>query len=192
MEYELKFRIKDKRAILLKLRNLNAEDLGRRVEVDISIGTADKGLRLRKFGRDGLITYKRSVAKNIRAKVREELQSEVSDIDSLIEIFRILGFPEVKRKEKIRHTFKLGDAFIMVDRLPFMGYFIEIEAKSGAALKRVAGKLGFDPAVGSCDSYDNMFLDYYIVNAVKFKDFKAIVLPTFESEKKFKGSGCLQ
>jgi predicted adenylyl cyclase CyaB len=185
MEYELKFKIKDKKDILLKLKRLRAKDLGRRTEIDIYIGTADKGLRLRKFGRDGLITYKRIVAKNIRAKVREELETQVSDIDNLIEIFKMLGFPEVTRKEKIRHTFKLRDAFIMIDRLPFMGHFVEIEASSGAALNRAVGKLGFDPARGSCDSYENIFLDYYIVNAVKFKDSKSIILPTFESEKKF-------
>ncbi|MCX5687003.1 MAG: hypothetical protein NTW09_06075, partial [Candidatus Omnitrophica bacterium] len=131
------------------------------------------------------ITHKRIVDKNIRAKVREELQTEVSDIDNLIEMFRILGFPERKRKEKIRHAFKMGDAFVMVDKLPFMGYFVEIETRSGAALEKAARRLGFDPQEGSCDSYDNIFLDYYIVNAAKFKDSKADILPTFGSEKKF-------
>ena len=186
MEYELKFKIKDKREILSKLKKLGAQDLGKRKETDIYIGTADKGVRLRKWGADGLITYKRIIATNIRAKVREELEAKVENIDDAIEIFRLLGFPEVKRKEKIRHTFKLERAFIMIDRLPFMGYFVEIEAASGAALHKAVEKLGLSAAQGSCDSYDNMFLNYYIMNAVKFKDSKSMILPTFESEKKFR------
>ena len=99
-------------------------------------------------------------------------------------MFKILGFPERKRKEKIRHTFKLGDVFVMVDKLPFMGYFIEIEARSGAALERAARELGFDPAKGNCDSYDNIFLNYYIANVEKFKNARTTILPTFESEKR--------
>jgi len=185
MEYELKFKIKDKKDILSRLALLGAEDLGKKKELDIYIGSADKGLRLRKYGRKGLLTYKKIVDTNIRAKVREETQTEVSDIDNLIEIFRIMGFPERKRKEKIRHTFKIGKVFVMLDKLPFMGYFIEIEAASGASLKKAARRLGFDPAKGSCNSYDNMFLDYYMVNAEKFKDSKSMILPTFESERRF-------
>ena len=186
MEYELKFKIDRKKDILPKLARLGAKDLGKRKETDIYIGTMNQGLRLRKFGRDGLITHKSMVRKNVRAKVRQEIQTEVSNIDNLIEMFRLLGFPEKKRREKIRHTFKMGDVFVLVDRLPFLGYFVEIEARSGAALKRAARKLGFDPAKGSCDSYDNIFLNYYIVNAGKFKDSRIMILPTFASESGFK------
>lgn len=186
MEYELKFKIKDKKEISVKLIRLGAKDLGKRKEIDIYIGSADRSLRLRKYGRKGILTYKRLVNVNIRAKVREEIQTEVSDIDNLIEMFNMMGFPERKRKEKIRHIFKLGNALVMIDRLPFMGYFVEIEAKSGSALKKAAQKLGFDPAKGSCESYDNIFLNYYILNAAKFKGSKSIILPTFKSEKEFR------
>lgn len=185
MEYELKFKIQDKKGIVSLLQQLRAKDLGKRKEVDIFIGAADKGLRLRKFGRDGLITHKRIVIKNIRSKVCEELESQVSHIDHLLEMFEILGFPEVKRREKIRHSFKLNDVYIMIDKLPFMGYFVEIEARSGAALHRTARKLGFDPMQGNCHSYDNIFFHYYIANAKKFKDSGSMILPTFKSEKSF-------
>ena len=80
----------------------------------------------------------------------------------------------------------MGDVFVTVDRLPFLGYFVEIEARSDAALKRAARKLRFDPAKGSCDSYDNIFLNYYILNAGKFRDSKVMILPTFASEKGFR------
>lgn len=172
--------------MLSKLARLGAKYLGKKRETDIYIGSAEKGLRLRRYNtkRDGLLTYKRIIDKNVRAKVREEIQTEVSNIDNLIEIFRIMGFTERKRKEKIRHTFKLGDASVMLDKLPFMGCFVEIEASSIKALKAAARKLGFDPAAGSCDSYDNLFLDHYIANAEKFQNSRSPILPTFESEKR--------
>lgn len=186
MEYELKFKIKEKKPIIKKLKDLGAIDLGSRKETDIYVGIGENGLRLRKFGRSGLVTHKRIIDSKINAKVRKEIQTEVSDIDNLIEMLKIIGLSERKRKEKIRHTFKLGNAYVMVDRLPFMGYFVEIETSSGAALKNTAQKLDFDAEKGNCNSYDNLFLNYYILNASKFKKFKSIVLPTFKSEKEFK------
>lgn len=186
MEYELKFKINNKKNILSKLKKLDAVDLGRQKEIDIYLGIGNKGVRLRKLGKSGLATYKYLVESKTNAKVRKEIQTQVSDIDNLIEILKILGFCEKKRKEKIRHTFRLGNALILVDLLPFMGYFVEIEATSGAALKKAAQKLGFDAGKGNCDSYDNMFFKYYILNASRFKNSKTVILPTFKSEKDFK------
>lgn len=186
MEYELKFKIKRKNDILPKLVRFGAKDLGKRKETDISIGAKGQGLRIRKFGRGGLVTHKNMVSRNVRAKVRQEIQTEVSNIDNMIEMFRIVGFPEKKRREKIRHTFRMGDVLVLIDRLPFLGYFVEIEACSNTALKKAVKKLGFDPAKGSCESYDNIFLNYYIINARKFKDSKVTILPTFASESGFR------
>ena len=185
MEYELKFKVSGKKGILGKLAQLGAKDLGQRKETDIFIGQAGRGLRLRKFGRDGVVTYKWIVAKKIRAKVRGELETRVSDIDHLLEMFRILGFSETKRREKIRRTFQLGKTLVLIDKIPFMGYFVEVESPSYAALKKAVRQLGLDMKKASSDSYDNIFLDFYIVNADKFKHARSTILPTFESEKRF-------
>ena len=185
MEYELKFKIANTTGILKKLARLGAKDLGRKKETDIFIGKACQGLRLRKFGREGLVTHKRIVETKTRAKVREELETRVSDVDHLLEMFRILGFPETKRREKIRRTFRLGNALVLIDRIPFLGYFIEIEASSGTALKNAVRKLGLDRKQASADSYDNIFFNHYILNAAKYKHSRTTILPTFESERQF-------
>lgn len=185
MEYELKFKIKDAKAVLARLDRLGARDLGRRRELDIYIGPAERGLRLRKYGRRGLVTYKQLIPTREQAKVRREVQTEVADIEALIEIFRMLGFPERRRKEKIRRTFRLGRALVLIDRLPFLDQFVEIEAASVAVLHRTARKLGFDPAKGLCDSYDTLFLKYYAANVARFRDPQVPVQLTFRCEKDF-------
>jgi predicted adenylyl cyclase CyaB len=185
MEYEVKFRIEDKKDILGKLKELNAEDLGEEKQVDVYLGLGEKGVRIRKLGKEGIITVKELVDKNITAKVREELETRVSDVDNLIKIFEGLGFREVKRKEKIRHAFKLDKMFVLIDRLPFMGCFVELEATSEAALKRMTKKLGFDYKQAIGNSYDNLFIAYYIKNARKFQDTKVKIIPVFENEREY-------
>ncbi|MCX5751844.1 MAG: class IV adenylate cyclase [Candidatus Saganbacteria bacterium] len=192
MEYEIKFKIEDKKGILRGLKALNAEDLGEETQTDIYLDLNGNGVRVRKVGKKGLITIKRIVEREIRAKVREEIETEVADVDSLIEIFKELGFIEAKRKEKIRHTFKLGNVFVLIDRLPFMGYFIELEATSETGLKRTSKKLAFDYTQGIGNSYDNLFFAYYIKNAKLFQDTKVKIVPVFKNEREFLGKGgCL-
>jgi len=190
MEYEIKFKIKSKAGILKKLKQLErkriAKDLGREKETDIYMRLNEKVVRIRRIGTKGLITTKEIVPTRERAKVRKETQTEVADVDALIDIFKGIGFKEFRRIEKIRHTFKLSQGFILVDRLPFMGYYVEIEADSFKKLTGLAKRLGFDYNTGSANSYLNMFVGYIIKNAVKFKSSKTDIMPLFAREKEFK------
>ena len=185
MEYEVKFKIEDKKLILNRLRELGAKDLGEKEEINIVLNSGGKAVRVKKTGKEGIITLKEIVRKNIRAKVRKETETVVSDADIMIEIFKQLGFSELKRTEKKRHTFKLDNTLILIDRLPFMGYFIELEASSERDLKRTSKKLDLDYNMAIGESYDNLFLTYYIRNAKKFEDSKVKILPLFKSEIKF-------
>jgi len=190
MEYEIKFKIKGKAGILKKLKRLEreriAKDIGREKETDIYMRLNERVVRIRKTGREGLITTKEIVCTRERAKVRKETQTKVSDVDALIDIFRGIGFKEFRRIEKIRHTFKLGQGFVLVDRLPFMGYYIELEAGSFKKMAGLAKTLGFDHRAGSANSYLNMFVGYIIKNAVKFKGSQTNILPLFAKEREFK------
>ena len=185
MEYEVKFKIEKCGPVAAKLKRLGAEDLGRRKEIDIYMQSGEKAVRLRKLGSKGILTLKSLVCKKIRAKVRKETEVNFDNADTLIEIFKRLGFSEIKRKEKIRHTFRLGKALVLLDRLPFMGYFIELEAASESVLKSVSKKLGFDYNKASGASYEDLFLAYYIKHARRFNNTKVKILPTFESEREF-------
>lgn len=187
MECEVKFKIENKKDVLRKLKAVKAVDLGEAQETDIYLGLGQKGVRIRRInkGQEGLLTVKKLVDQESRAKIREELEVKVSNIDTLIEIFSGLGFVETKRKEKIRHTFKLGKVLVLLDRLPFIGYFVELEAASEVALKKAAGRLGFDYNQANSSSYDNLFLAYYIKNAKKFSTAKAKIIPLFANEREY-------
>jgi adenylate cyclase class 2 len=60
------------------------------------------------------------------AKVREELEVQVSNFDTLAEIFTRLGFAPLQVYEKYRETFQWQDVEIVLDELPY-GNFIELE-----------------------------------------------------------------
>lgn len=187
MECEVKFKIEDKKEILKKLQSLGAQDLGKNLESDTYYGLGEKSVRIRKINKDkeGFITVKKLVETDSRAKIKEEIETKVSDIEKAVKILEELGFSAVKRKEKIRHTFKLGNVFVLIDKLPFMGYFVELEAASEKDIKNLTKKLGFDYNQASGESYDNIFFKYYIKNARRFKDTKVNIIPVFESEKQF-------
>ena len=187
MEYEVKYKIENKKGILKKLRELGAKDLGENLESDVYLNLGKKGVRIRRTNRNkgGFLTVKKLVDEETRAKVREETEVKVNDIEKLVQIFKFLGFSELKRKEKIRQTFKLGNVLILIDRIPFMGYFIELEAASDADLKKASKKLGLDYNQAKGDSYDNMFFKYYIKNARKYQDTKVKIVPIFKNEKEF-------
>ncbi|MFH1593377.1 MAG: class IV adenylate cyclase [Candidatus Omnitrophota bacterium] len=190
LEYEIKFKIQNKEGILAKLKKLEeekvAKDLGKEKETDIYMRFNDKVVRIRKTGRGGLITTKEIIPTKERAKVRKETQTEVADAGALIDIFKGIGFKELKRIEKIRHTFRFNQGSVLVDRLPFMGYYVEIEAGSFKKMTGLAKKLGFDHNAGLTNSYLNMFVGYIIKNAGKFKDSKTDILPLFAKEREFK------
>jgi adenylate cyclase class 2 len=60
------------------------------------------------------------------AKIREELEIEVSDFETTAVILERIGFEQVRTYEKYRETFVLGELEIVLDELPF-GDFVEIE-----------------------------------------------------------------
>ena len=60
------------------------------------------------------------------AKVREEIEIEVSDFDSADLIIQRLGYIPTQTYEKYRETFQLDDVEIVLDELPY-GNFVELE-----------------------------------------------------------------
>jgi len=90
------------------------------------------------------ITFKGEPPNHIQseAKVREELETEVSDLDTAVRIFQRLGFSPVQIYEKYRETFQLGGVEIVLDELPY-GNFVELEGEE-AALKATAVQLNLD------------------------------------------------
>lgn len=186
MEYEIKFRLKDKESVLNRLKKLKAEDLGEEKEIDIFMSLNAGSVRIRKLKDRGIVTMKRSVFTKERAKVKEELQTGIADPGALIEILKRLSFRETKRIEKIRHTFRIEEnVYALLDRLPFIGNFLEIEADSSEKLKKTARILGFDLNTASTASYSDIFLYHCVKRAGANKDEGRTMMPTFECEENF-------
>src|SRR5207302_6397583 len=99
-------------------------------------------LRIRMVEGGGWLTYKGVAQETGRSplKVREEIESAVSDPEKLITLFERLGYHRAFRYQKYRTTYKIrfdGAALeVAFDETP-MGNFIEIEGDE----RRVLGIL---------------------------------------------------
>lgn len=89
-------------------------------------------LRVRSVGGKGLVTYKGVVEESASSplKVREEIESDTDDPESMVRLFERLGFYRSFRYQKYRTVYHLfidgGEIEVVFDETP-MGNFIEIE-----------------------------------------------------------------
>ena len=164
LEIEVKFRIDDPDEIARKLAGLGAKKVGEGFENNLvfdrngEFEKSGKLLRLRSHDGKCLITYKQKKPSD-RFKYRDELDLVVADFARAKMLLEVLGFGVVHIYEKKRTTFKLRDVEVMIDTVPFLGNFIEIEGtKQGIAA--TAKKLGFDMDDTITVTYDKLFRDY--------------------------------
>lgn len=117
-------------------------------------------LRLRKKGNTITVTFKRPVEKffsqdHTAYKIKQETEVEVSDFESMENIFTGLGYEVYFIYEKYREEFQKGDVKVMLDETP-MGNFIEIEGPE-EAIDRTARELGYCKNDYITDNYLTMF-----------------------------------
>jgi adenylate cyclase class 2 len=164
-EIEVKLRIDAAGAWRERLAALGAEPcLARAREFDLVFDTpastlraAGVLLRLRRRDGGGALTLKRPVAGGAAAyKVREEIESGVSDPDAVEAILLGLGLSPCFAYEKFRAGYRLDGALVLVDETP-IGDFLEIEGEP-AAIERAAARLGFSRADFITASYRSLFL----------------------------------
>jgi adenylate cyclase class 2 len=146
LEVEVKFFVPELAAFRERLLAAGAELKRPRIyERNVRFDTADerlyKELSLLRLRQDTAVTltYK-GTPENLpesEAKVREELEVQVSDFDTLSEIFQRLGFASMQVYEKYRETFEWRDVEIVLDELPY-GNFIELEGEEGGIKTAVA------------------------------------------------------
>jgi adenylate cyclase class 2 len=104
-------------------------------------------LRIRMVEGKGTVTYKGIVSESANSvlKVREEIESEVSDPERLVYLFERLGFRRAFRYQKYRTVYNLTldgkQLEVVFDETP-MGNFIEIEGDEDRVL-RVLRASGF-------------------------------------------------
>lgn len=145
-------------------------------------GLARRGqlLRLRQDARARL-TFKSIPPQpaNAEAKVREEIEVEVSDFDQVHTILERIGFLPRQVYEKYRETFvspgsaesdgvEIGSVEIVLDEMPF-GNFVELEGEE-SALKAVANQIGLNWEKRILDNYLTLMLRLKTQHALPFDD----------------------
>ncbi len=151
LEVEVKFFVPDLGALRERVLAVGGMVTKPRLfEQNVRYDTVDGGLaerwallRLRR-DRVATVTFKGEPQTVVQseARVREELEVQVSDFDMMALIFERLGFLPKQRYEKYRETFVCGDVEVVLDELPY-GTFVELEGEEGD-LKTAVSQLNLD------------------------------------------------
>jgi len=149
-EIEVKFPLRDRLELTRKLHELGAQRLypetfEDNIVLDRRGELRTKGalLRVRKFGKYSLATYKGPMSIEVGGiKTREEVQTGVESFELAIQLFDSLGFKPVFRYQKYREVWRFRDVEIVLDRTP-IGEFFEIEGAIDL-IRSVAGELGMN------------------------------------------------
>lgn len=151
LEVEVKFLIPDLAAFREQVMAAGAlvrrpRLFERNVRLDTADNTLMQRLELLRLRQDAavILTFKGppQQTESSEAKIREELEVEVSEWETAVHIFQRLGFEPKQVYEKYREIFQLGVVEVMLDEMPF-GNFVELEGDE-EAIKTAAIALGLD------------------------------------------------
>lgn len=149
LEIEAKLQIDDPISTRAKIETAGAKWIARRFELnaffdtaDARLKSADTGLRLRTITDEStrlsttVITYK---AKPLAGpmKQREEIEFGVEDFEQAARLLGRLGFIPSLAFEKRREIWNLHDCVIVIDELPVLGHFVEVEGPSVDSIEAV-------------------------------------------------------
>jgi adenylate cyclase class 2 len=163
LEREIKLRFDDAAAARAAVLKAGAAPLrARRLQEDYLLDAPDERLRQRRSvlrvrmetGRT-FLTFKGPVQPS-PMKLRDELETMVSDGPLLVRMLEELGFLVWFRYEKYREEFVLNDVIVAVDETP-VGTFIEIEG-SAQGISAMTTALGRSPGDYLLDSYRALFV----------------------------------
>ena len=102
-------------------------------------------LRLRRYGKETILTFKGRIEEHPDLKRREELETRVQDFEETKTILNALGLTVHFEYSKIRETYALErgeeDMTICLDQTA-VGNFVELEG-SAATIQKIAEELGW-------------------------------------------------
>lgn len=161
-EIEVKFPLPDRDGFVMKLRRAGAERLyPETLEDNIvldrrgELKTRGSLLRIRKFGKYVLATYKGPMSIDGGVKTREEVQTAVESFELAISLFDSLGYKPTFRYQKFREVWRFRETEVVLDRTPIGEYF-EIEGPLEMIRNVVAElDLNMDDAIRS--SYADLY-----------------------------------
>ena len=161
-EIEVKFALRDRKELVRKLHELGGQRLYQETFEDNivldrrgELRTKGSMLRVRKFGRYALATYKGPLAFDGGVKTREEVQTGVESFELAIQLFDALGYKPVFRYQKFREVWRVQEVEVVLDRTPIGEYF-EIEGPM-EVIRTVAESLGFSMETGIRQTYADLY-----------------------------------
>lgn len=149
-EIEIKFPVKDTKAITDKLRRLGFRiAVGRHAEknflFDDASGTLQrqgKLLRIRKTPSGQTVTYKGPISATSKLKHREEIECRMEDAGLLQRIFEEVGFKIRTEYSKYRTVFEKDELNASLDETE-AGNYLEVEGPSDEEITELGRKLGY-------------------------------------------------
>ncbi|MFH1996368.1 MAG: class IV adenylate cyclase [Candidatus Omnitrophota bacterium] len=192
MEIEVKFKLTNMKAMEDSIKRSGAKKISSEHEEDFYFDDRKRTLRgkvlvlrIRRIGRRGILTMKYSFKKKSkRFKMVEEIEIPTNDFHNLRFIFEKLGYRIDGFKEKRRQTFHLNNVKILIDRLPFLGFWMELEG-GVPDIEKVARKLNLKMADANTLSYGQLFARFLKDHASELKPYKRRVdIFSFECEKR--------
>jgi adenylate cyclase class 2 len=163
VEQEVKFFLNDLEVFEKRLISSGAQlKLERCLEINLRFDTPDRRLsssfQTLRLRQDKIcrLTWKGAGDPAGEVSAREELEIEVSDLNTARAILEGLGFELMLVYEKYRSAYMLGDVEISLDEMPF-GSFCEVEGPDIDSIKAAADLLGLDWEKRSTLSYLALF-----------------------------------
>ena len=157
-EIEIKLRLTSHGPAIAALRAAGAEFVSSEDEVntlfdtpDASLRTSSRALRIR-LATDrttGIVTCtltfkgpRDPAASGVKSRAEHEVQ--VSDAAEARALLAGLGYVPTLQFEKRRDTWRLGPAKVVLDLVPSLGHFLEVEAPDEATVIDTVRKLGLE------------------------------------------------
>jgi adenylate cyclase class 2 len=133
-EIEVKFEIKDIRAIRRKIKRIGAKYRGKQLHLDIWFDTKSGalkkkkiGLRLRRQNGKALLTLKTSQVIDRSMREAEETEIQVKNFEKAKEVLKKIGFQERTLVQKEREVWQKKGVEFVLDKVKDLGTFLELE-----------------------------------------------------------------
>ncbi len=132
---------------------------------DNSLRTADSGLRIRTFRRDGassdeaLLTWKGPLQPGVMHN-RSSIDLTARPGALACGFLFALGFIRTSGFEKLRESWEFGGCRVELDELPHFGSFVEIEGPDEATVLQVRAQLGLTGLENVPQTYHAMVAGY--------------------------------
>lgn len=99
----------------------------------------------------------------------KEINIEIENIEKMQKVLEKLGFYPDQIYEKIREAYRWKGVEILIDKLPYIGYWVEIEkiGKGKKDIRDAAQALSLKLSQGSNKNYMELYRDWCRENKIK-------------------------